>query len=388
MAPPLDPAGLAAIGEAVARHVGDDSVPGLVALVAHGDEVHVEVAGTLSVGGTPVRRDSLFRLSSITKPVTGAATMSLVDDGLIGLEDPVEMWLPELAGRRVLRRIDGPLDDTVAAVRPVTVRDLLTFTFGFGMDMAMFAAAQPWPVVAAAARLHLATLGPPNPSEPADPDRWMAGLGTLPLMAQPGERWLYNTSAQVLGVLLARAAGAPLDDVLRTRLFEPLGMHHTAFWTAETARLATAYAGGEDGLVVLDPPDGQWSRPPAFPDAAAGLVSTADDLLAFARMLLGRGAEVLSPRARALMTSDQLTAEQRRDGQAILQHRSWGFCQSVVTEGPFAGAFGWDGGLGTSFLVDPRRDLVVMVFTQRLFDGPVLPPVHEEVQAAALAAVS
>ena len=215
--------------EIAATHVADDADPGVVALVAHGDDVHVVTRGALSIGGAPLRRDSLFRISSVTKPITGAATLALVEEGLFTLDEPVDRLLPELAGRRVLRRWDGPLDDTVPASRPITVRDLLTFTLGFGMDVAMFMSPEPWPVVAAAAELHLATLGPPQPLEQPDPDTWSARFGTLPLMAQPGERWFYNTGALVLGVLLARAARMSFAEVLRTRIFEPLGMRDTAF---------------------------------------------------------------------------------------------------------------------------------------------------------------
>ena len=159
MPEPLTPAGLARFAEVAASNVADDKVPGLVALVSSHGQVHVEALGTLSLGGPPVQRDSLFRISSTTKPVTGAATLALVDEGLVGLDDPVERWLPELAQPRVLRRMDGPLDDTVPAARPITVRQLLNFTFGFGMTMEMFASSEPWPIVAAAAEAHLATWG-------------------------------------------------------------------------------------------------------------------------------------------------------------------------------------------------------------------------------------
>lgn len=387
MPDPLTPEGLERFGEVAASHVGDDKVPGLVALVARRDQVHVEVHGSLTIGGPPVRRDSLFRIASTTKPITGAATMTLVDDGLLHLDDPIASWLPELASPQVLRRIDGPLDDTVAASRPITVRDLLTFTYGFGMILDMFAAPEPWPVVTAAADLGLQALGPPQPALQPDPDTWMAGLGSLPLMAQPGERWLYNGGALVLGVLLARVTGQPIADVFRARVFDPLGLSDTAFFAADPSRLPTAYVGTPDGLQVWDPPDGQWSRPPVFGDAAAGLVSTADDLLAFARIFLADGL-LLSKESITAMTSDHLTAEQRtRDGRGFLAgDRSWAFCQSVVVDGPRAGAFGWDGGLGTSWLVDPARQLTVIVLTQRLFDSPQAPAVHTDLQDAAYTA--
>lgn len=379
--------GLTRLHAVAAQHVGDDAVPGLVALVARGDEVHVEVLGSLSIGGRQMRRDAIFRISSTTKPITAAATLALVEEGLVALDEPVDRLLPELAQRQVLRRMDGPLDETVPAARPITTRDLLTFTFGFGMVLEMFMADQPWPVVAAAERLRLATIGPPDPDVQPDPDVWIANLGSLPLLAQPGERWLYNTGAAVLGVLLARAAGEPFSEVLRTRLFEPLGMRDTGFWTADTDRLATAYRAQPEGLLVIDEPEGAWSHPPAFGDGAAGLVSSADDLLALARMLLANGAGVLSPESVRAMTSDQLTASQKAHGGLgpdFFTGRSWGFCQAVHDNG----SFGWDGGLGSSWLVDPGRDLVVIVLTQRMFETSDPPRVHGDIKAAAYEALA
>jgi CubicO group peptidase (beta-lactamase class C family) len=232
---------LEAIRAAAEPHVGDTTVPGLVALAAAGEDVHVEALGRLGIGRPPMQRDSVFRIASTSKPITAAVTMALVDEGVIGLDEPVDRLLPELAGRRVLKRADGPLNETVPAERPITARDLLTFTFGFGMATEMFSAAEPWPVVSRSDGLGLSTIGAPSPDVQPDPDTWIAGLGSLPLIAQPGERWLYNTGASVLGVLVARATGEPFGEVLRTRLFEPLGMRDTAFWTSETDRLATAY---------------------------------------------------------------------------------------------------------------------------------------------------
>jgi CubicO group peptidase (beta-lactamase class C family) len=386
MAEGLTAAGLGRLHDRAQQHVGDDKVPGLVALVARGDQVHVEALGSLTIGGSPVARDSLFRISSTTKPITAAAVLALAAEGLIALDEPVDRLLPELAGRQVLRRMDGPLDDTVPAQRAITVRNLLTFTFGFGMVMEMFTAPAPWPVVEAAEALHLATIGPPEPQKQPDPDTWIAALGTLPLLAQPGQRWFYNTGASVLGVLIARAAGQPLGEVLASRVFAPLGMRDTAFSTEATDRLATAYRPTPGGLVVHDEPDGDWSRPPAFGDAAAGLVSTADDLLAFARMLLRGGAPVLPPESARAMTTDQLTSAQKAYGglgHHFFDGRSWAFCQSVLD----SGAFGWDGGFGTSWLVDPNFGLAVIVLTQRMFESPEAPSVHRDIQAAAYAAL-
>jgi CubicO group peptidase (beta-lactamase class C family) len=174
---------------------------------------------------------------------------------------------------------------------------------------------------------------------------------------------------------------------MRTRIFEPLGMRDTAFWTSETDRLATAYIAKPDGLKPWDEPEGLWSRPPAFGDGAGGLVSTADDLLAFARMLLRGGAPVLSTESARAMSANQLTDAQRARGglgPGFFAHKSWGFCQAVYD----TGAFGWNGGFGTSWLVDPARELTVIVLTQRLFESPELPPSHRDIQDAAYAAIA
>jgi CubicO group peptidase (beta-lactamase class C family) len=140
--------------------VRQGQAPGVVAAVARGNAVHIAAAGVMAVGGPAMRPDTLFRISSTTKPITAAVVLSLVDEGALELNEPVDKLLPELADRRVLRRPDGPLTDTVPAERPVTVRDLLTFTWGFGMQGAMFMAAEPWPVVTAAMERELSSFGP------------------------------------------------------------------------------------------------------------------------------------------------------------------------------------------------------------------------------------
>ena len=380
--------GLEHLRTAAEEHVGDEGVPGLVALVARGENVHVETLGHLSIGGPPVARDSLFRIASTSKPITGVAALALAGEGLLDLDETAERLLPELTDRQVLARMDGPLEDTVPARRPITLRDLLTFTFGFGMVTEMFMASDPWPVVSAARDLSLGTLGAPRPGDQPEPDDWMARLGTLPLLAQPGERWLYNTGASVAGVMCARAAGQSFPEILQSRVFEPLGMRDTAFWTEDTTRLATAYRPTADGLVVSDPPDGRWSHAPAFPDGAAGLLSTVDDLLAFARLLMSHdGSSVLSAESVRAMRTDQLTPEQKALGGLgpnFFQRRSWSFCQAVYD----SGAFGWDGGLGTTWLVDPSQDLVVIVLTQRQWERSDPPQVHKDIQAAAYTALA
>lgn len=375
----------AQVDEVVERAVEQGQAPGVVAAVARGDVVYVAAAGVMAVGGAPMRRDTLFRISSMTKPMTAAAVLSLVDDGLLDLSGSVDDLLPELAHRRVLRSPDGPLEQTVPAQRPITVRDLLTFTWGFGMQGAMFMAAEPWPIFTAALERELSTFGPPQPGAMPDPDTWMARLGELPLLSQPGERWLYQSGSQVLGVLAARASGALFQDVLRERMLGPLGMTDTAFHATDTARLSTAYENRDGRLVMTDPPDGQWSRPPSFPDCSGGLVSSADDLVAFGRMLMRGGSPVLKPTTAAEMTRDQLTAAQRANvwpGFSFLDDRGWGYGLSVLDDGRCT----WEGGLGTAWSNVPSQDLTVVVLTQRAADETGMPAVCDDVLSAARAA--
>jgi CubicO group peptidase (beta-lactamase class C family) len=373
---------LTRIEEIVASAVAEGDVPGVVAAVARGDAVHVATAGVMTVDGPPMRPDTLFRIASITKPMTAAVVLSLADDAVLDLDEPVDELLPELADRRVLRRPDGPLEETIPASRQISARDLLTFTWGFGMQGAMFMAAEPWPIFTAALERRLSTFGPPQPGTTPDPDIWLARLGELPLLAQPGDRWLYQSGSQVLGVLVSRLVGAPLEVVLRERVLGPLGMHDTGFHTADTARLATAYERKDGQLVVSDPPDGQWSRPPAFPDGGAGLVSSVQDVVAFGRMLMRGGGGVLAPATVAEMTRDQLTPAQRSNvwpGFSFLGERGWGYGVSVLEDGRYS----WDGGSGTAWSNVPSQDLTVVVLTQRAADETGMPGVCADVLAAA-----
>ncbi len=341
-------------------------VPGYVAAIARPDGVEVDVAGD-------VARDTIFRIASLTKPITAAAAMILVDAGALELDAPDERWLPELANRRVLRAIDAPLDATVAAQRAITVRDVLAFTLGLGIP---FAPPGTYPIQRAMAELQLGQ-GIPRPQTAPPPDEWLRRLATLPLMAQPGERWIYNTGSDVAGVLIARAARQPFDVFLRERLFAPLGMKDTAF-AAPATRLRPAYDGE---MQLYDPPDGEWSRPPAFPAGAAGLVATIDDFLAFARMLAERGGRVLSPRAVAELTRDQLTPAQKAAALWLpgwFAEHSWGFGMSVDPDG----RYGWAGGLGTIWQNRPEQREIRILFTQRAFTSPVPPRICAELLSA------
>jgi CubicO group peptidase (beta-lactamase class C family) len=351
---------------AMAARVAKRELPGLVTLLAQGDDVQVDPIGATAFdGGQPMQRDTPFRVASLTKPVLAAATMLLVEDGTLSLDAPVDTWLPELANPRVLRRVDGPLDDTVPAQRRITVDDLLTLRLGFGI-LTEPSFEPPFPIVEASKALDLA-LSQPDPRTPHPPDAWIRRFASLPLMHQPGERWLYNAGSLVLGVLVARAAGQSLPEFFQARIFEPLGMRTTGFWLpAEvTRRLPTSYFGGAEQHVST--PD-EWSRPPAFPSGAGGLLSTVDDFLAFARMLLQDGQPLLSKASVELMTRNHLTPEQIATGGLILGGRGWGFGMGVVTEPdahwPVPGRYGWAGGYGTAWFNDPHRGIIAMAMTQ------------------------
>ena len=369
---------LGRVHDAMAGHVERGEVPGLVTLVYRRGEAHADAIGARAFGGNPMRRDTIFRVSSLTKPVAAAAAMVLVEDGRLRLDEPVDRLLPELADRRVLRRLDGPLDDTVPAKRPITLRDLLTMRMGFGFIMGP---PEAYPILAAAEE-QLLGMGPPKPATPHEPDEWIRRFATLPLMHQPGEQWMYEMGFAVLGVLISRASERPLEAFLRERIFGPLGMEDTGFYVPpeKLDRLATCYrTNPETGALELydGAEDSQWSRPPAFPDARGGLVSTADDYLAFGRMMLDGGEHggerILSRLSVELMTTNHLTSEQRASSGSVpvfLGERGWGFGLSTIPGDNAAaatpGRYGWEGGLGTSWSSDPTEDMVGILLSQRL----------------------
>ena len=385
--------------EVLAGYVDRGEVPGLVALVSRRGEIRVDAIGSMaSETAKAMRRDTIFRVASMTKPVIAAAAMMLVEEGKIRLDDSVDHWLPELAGGRVLRRLDAPIDDTVPAKRPITVRDLLTFTLGTGL---VFAMPGTYPIQDA---IDKAGMGPgaPNPSRQPAPDEWLRRLATLPLVYQPGEVWMYNTGSEVLSVLIARAAGQPLDEFLRARIFEALGMHDTGFWVpaAGLDRFATSYELDRNLgiLAVYDRPDDKWSRPPAFPSGAGGLVSTADDFHAFAQLLLNKGVHgstrILSRPSVETMTMDHLTPAQKAGTvwlPGYFDTHGWGFGLSVVTQrydiASTPGKYGWDGGLGTSWYSDPAEEMTTILLTQVAFTSPAPPDVLRDFWTLAYAAI-
>ncbi|MEX5718040.1 serine hydrolase domain-containing protein [Geodermatophilus maliterrae] len=370
------------VGEAVAT----GAVPGAAWWVERDGETARGAAGTHVPGrDDPVTPGTVFRISSTTKPVVAAAALALVDDGTLGLDDPVDTHLPELADRRVLADPADAEAGTVPARRPITVRDVLTFRLGLGMD---FTAPWPTPTLAALADAGLPA-GPPAPQAAPPTGEWLRRLASVPLAYQPGERWLYHTGASVLGVLVARAAGRPLPEVLAERVLAPLGMSDTGFGVPGHARdrLGPHWTPPDDtgARQVHDPPDGQWARPPAFPDGSDGLVSTVDDLAAFAGMLRagGRapdGGRVLAEATVAAMLTDHAGPVDGEGG-------GWGLGTGVRRAdepgGRHAGSFGWDGGLGSSWWTDPVTGTTAVLLTNQMWASPAPPAVFDAFRAAA-----
>jgi CubicO group peptidase (beta-lactamase class C family) len=371
--------------DVLGRLVDSGFVPGAIAVIARHGEVHTEAVGNLAFEGEgstmPMAVDTICRMGSMTKPIVAACAMTLVEDGTLRLDDPVDDLLPELANMRVLADPNGPLDETVPADRPITLRDLLTYRLGTGM-----VPAEPGTVPIADALDAL--------DRDEGPDKWIRRLGALPLVYQPGERWMYDISANVPVVLIARATGKPFSEALRERICEPLGMKDTGFCVSaeNLGRLSTAYERDDvDGKAFVDdPPDGYWSRPPVFESGGGGLVSTANDYLAFASAFLAggvhNGERVLARPTVTLMTSDHLTPLQRtvsgfRPG--YFDEFGWGFGMSVRDRrtrlGPSVGSYGWSGYYGTAWYNDPAEDMATVVILQRAHAGDQTLPMWQDI---------
>ncbi|MBU3706084.1 MAG: beta-lactamase family protein [Mycobacterium sp.] len=357
----------------IAEAVDAGLLSGAVTCVWHrGEVLQVNEIGCRDVdAGLPMQRDTIFRIASMTKPVTVAAAMALVEDGRLALGDPITSWIPEMAEMRVLVDPTGPLDQTVPATRAITVDDLMTHRAGLAYGFSVTG-----PIARAYAQVSLRQ----------DQDHWLAEVAALPLVHQPGERLTYGHSTEVLGILISRIEGAPLHQVLQDRIFGPLGMADTGFFidADKRARTATMYR--------LDPQSGLQHdamgpipvTEPRFCQGGGGLVSTADDYLRFARMLLGGGevdgVRVLSGESVAAMRTNRLTEEQRGHpflGMPFWIGRGFGLNLSVVTEpeksqrlfGPGGtGTFSWPGAYGTWWQADPSRDLILIYLIQNFPD--------------------
>ena len=377
----LSKARLERLHETMRGYVDRGEVAGALTVIDRRGETYIDVAGLADrERNLAFKPDTIVRIMSMSKPITAVATMILVEECKLRLDEPVERLLPELAKRRVLKRIDGPLDDTVPANRAITVRDLLSFTMGFGMVMTLSPDA---PIQKAQQELRVTAFSA------LGPDAWIKNFGELPLMYQPGERWLYHTGSDILGVLISRASGKSFGDFLKERIFDPLGMKDTAFFVPaeKRDRLAVGYSPDPTSgkLIVNDDPKAtRFGNPPAFPSGGAGLMSTANDYLAFARMMLNYGAlgkeRILSRPSVEAMTTDQLSDAQKAVSVSLSgwEARGYGFGVGVVTKRTSGanspGRFGWDGAYGTYWNSDPREAMNVILLTQRFGMGG--PPIN------------
>ncbi|MGJ4961054.1 serine hydrolase domain-containing protein [Bradyrhizobium sp. HKCCYLRH3061] len=368
----FDPAALAAIGPALAEFVDRGELAGIVSLTSRGGEiVHAETIGWRDVESrSPMRPDTLFRIASMTKPITSVAAMMLVEEGRIALADPVSQWIPELADLRVLRDAAGPLDETVPAQRAITIEDLLTHRSGIA-----YAFFSEGPLKVAYER----ALGDPAMNR-STPDEWLAALGALPLAYQPGDRFHYGHSTDVLGFLIGRVEGKPFRQVLQERIFAPLGMDDSDFWLplAKRNRLASLYGYDETTgrLAKVEPV--MYDEPPAYTPGGGGLISSAPDYHRFARMLLGGGelggVRLLRPATVELMRTNRLTDGQRQipfAGMPLWQTSGFGLGLAIAEEAvgnPYAcgapGSMTWPGIFGTWWQADPVNDLIMIYLIQ------------------------
>lgn len=365
--------------ELLRRHVGAGTVPGAVALLGS-DEVAVVAAGRAAVGAGPMREDAIMRIQSMTKPITAVAALRLVEAGRLGLDQGLEEWLPELADRRVLAAPTAALDDTVPARRSITLRHLLTNASGYGMAL-----------VDSPLQRAMADNGTEAGPDPLalGAQEWLTRLTDLPLAFHPGEGWRYHHSFGLLGILLARLTGRPLGEHLADDLFGPLGMTDTALWVpdAKLDRLPAAYRHGDEGLVETEPAGGGfYAGTPPFDVSHGELVSTARDFHRFARMLAARGRldgeQFVSTEHLRQMTGDQVPDGNKTPDSffpGFWAGMGWGFGVGVQTEGPPRGRYGWSGGQGTDFFVDPDGTIGILLTQVEL--GARTWPVMEEFQA-------
>lgn len=290
--------------------------PGYAAAVRLGDHTEIRTGGFCAFGGpAPMRPDTVFRIASLSKIVGAVLVLRLVRTGAFGLDSGIGQWLPELESPRVLRHPSAGLDDTVPAERPIVVRDLLTFTFGLGFVL------EDCPLSRA---MNESGVMPGPDAAQIGPDELVSRIASLPLAHQPGERWLYHTGAELLGVLVARAVGRPLSEVLSEHVTGPLGMDSTAFHARDVSRVAASYRPGPSGLKLDDPGNAAVADPPVFESLGGGLVSTVEDYMSLLNSLSAK-TPVLDADTVRLMTTDSLTDTQRLGVQQLVgRGTSWG----------------------------------------------------------------
>lgn len=364
------------------------TMPGAVAVRGHADESPEIVAvGSAAIDGPPLQPDAIMRIQSMTKAITSASALRLAAQGRIGMDEGLERWLPELADRRVLTSPTAPLSDTVAAVRSMTLRHLLTNTSGYGMVM------QDSPLQRA-----MSENGTEAGAEPVaiGADEWLARLSELPLAFQPGEGWRYHHSFALLGILISRVTGRPTGDHLREDLTDPLGMVDTAFWApaGKAHRLPAAYRHDDAGLTETEPAGGGfYAGEPPFDVSHAELVSTAADYLAFLRMLIhggiaqtgpARGERMLPENLVAAMIRDQVPARAKAADSffspQFWEQMGWGYGVGIEITQPHSGRYTWSGGQGTNFFVDPDGTVGILLTQVEL--GEALTGLIDEFQAS------
>ncbi|HEY3798398.1 MAG TPA: serine hydrolase domain-containing protein [Caulobacteraceae bacterium] len=345
---------------------------GAVTLVWHkGKELNVTTVGQRDIAaGLPMTRDAIFRIASMTKPITSVAAMMLIEDGKMKLDDPITKWMPEFAGMRVLKDPKGPVEDTYPAPRDITVEDLFTHRAGLAYG---FTSVGP---IAYAHEKALGDVVTQNQST----DAWLKALGGLPLTYPPGERFHYSHATDVLGFLVGRVAGAGFREFLMERIFGPLGMVDTDFYVpaAKRGRQAQLYRlDAQDKLELQRMAD--FDTPPAFCGGGGSLFSTLDDYLSFVRMLMNdgelNGRRYLKAETAQLMRVNRLTPEQRQIPFMNIpywQGQGFGLGLSVIMEPEnlgmmgfgSRGAFSWPGAFGTWWQASPADDLILIYLIQ------------------------
>ena len=376
----------ARVGAVLRDHVRRGRIPGGVVLVSDEDGVRVVAEGRLGLesGDAPIAPDSIMRVASVTKLATAVAALQLVDDGMLSLGSSVDRWLPELRSAAVARTPTSPVDDVTPLARAITVEDLLTSRAGWGF-------ASDFRLPAVEALFDVQTDGR-FPHAYPDAETWLRRLATVPLVAQPGEKWTYDTSLTVLGVLVERVTGQRLGERLAERIFEPLGMKDTSFVLRPTdwERFARLYRVAEDELVEADD-RAVWLTAPRLELGNGGLLGTVTDWWRFGTMLLDGGhgprGRILSEALVRRMLTDQIDEEQRADARVFLDGQGWGYGGSIdvadVEPWTVPGRFGWVGGTGTSVHLVPSSRTMTILMTQVMASGPGLTDVYRDVWTAA-----